>query len=104
MRLKESTLCTVWLCPRTDQTGALGGVQEAFSDVRIPLRASILPRDGEFSMQDRGAVHRERLRLLVCGDAGVQCGDGVWIRDRMWRICDVRRWFAHMELDCEAVV
>lgn len=104
MRLKESTLTMVQIAPRADVRGVLGGLAEGFSGNRIPLRAAVLPEGGGLSVQERGACNREKIRLLVPGDAGVKCGDGVQIGDGMWRVAAVQKWSAHIELECEAIV
>lgn len=104
MRLKESTLTTVQIAPRMDKTGELGGLAEGFADERISLRATVLPDGGGLSVQERGAVNREKIRLLVPGDARVHSGDGVCIAGVMWRVAAVQRWSAHIELECEAMV
>ena len=103
MRLKESTLAVAYLAPRIAVRGKLGGMAEGFSDRRIALRASVLPDGGGLSTQERGAVNRERLRLLVPGDTAARCGDGIFFGNAMWRIVELQRWSAHTELVCEAV-
>ena len=103
MRLKESTLVTAYLTPRIAVSGELGGMAEGFSDQRTALRASLLPDGGGLAVEDRGAVNRAKVRLLVPADAPARCGDGVFIGDGLWRIVQVLRWSAHAELVCEAV-
>ena len=103
MRLKESTLITVRLAPRIQTSGALGGMAEQFSDARTSLRASILPEPGSLEVQERGAVNRTHLRLLVPGDAAAKCGDGIFLAGEMWRILQVQKWSAHAELICEVI-
>ena len=98
MRLKESRLERVYLVPAAASAGYLGGLAECFSDERIPLRASILPEEGGLSADERGALSRSRLCLLVPGDAKAKCGDGVAIGDKMHRVVRVQRWSAHIEL------
>ena len=103
MRLCERTLVQVWLVRRMHQQGELGGIAECFGEERMPLRASLLPEDGGLSIEERGAVRRERLRLLVPAAAGAAAGDGIWVEDTLWRIRSVQRWTAHVELTCEAI-
>lgn len=103
MRLAERTLTMVQLAPRIRETGALGGIAEAFSAECIPLRAAILPEEGDLAAEMRGAVKREKLRLLVPADADAAPGDGVWVAQALYRITAVKRWAAHRELQCEAV-
>lgn len=103
MRLAERTLTLAYLMPRFKQEGALGGISEGFSQQKMPLRAAILPEESNLSVEERGAVHREKLRLLVPANAGAKTGDGVCIGENMYRICGVKRWAAHWELICEAI-
>lgn len=103
MRLAERTLTVVQLAPRVCEAGELGGIAECFSRNCIPLRAAILPEEGGLEAGERGAVNRERLRLLVPADAGAAVGDGIWIAQALYRIAEVKRWAAHRELLCEAV-
>ena len=103
MRLAERTLVLVHLMPRLQETGALGGIAEGFSQQKTPLRAAILPEESKLSVEERGAVHRETLRLLVPANAGAKPGDGVCIGESMYRISAVKRWAAHWELICEAM-
>ena len=97
-------LQTVYLAPRVSAAGTLGGLAERFSDERIPIRASILPGEGGLSIDERGALSRAKLRLLVPGDAKAKCGDGVVIGERMHRIVQVQGWSAHIELLCEEIL
>lgn len=92
------------LMPRTVACGALGGEAEIFSEEVLPLRAARIPEDGELAAGKRGAERAERLRLLVAVDIPVHVGDGVRMAGRLYRIMAVRRWTAHLELVCEAIV
>lgn len=103
MRFAERTLTLVQIAPRKRKTGALGGLSEAFSSEKTPIRASILPMDGALETLEAGARHPERLRILIAANAKAAAGDGVQIGDRMYRIIDVQRWAAHWELLCEAI-
>ena len=103
MRLAERTLVLVYLAPRMQISGELGGISEGFSDERLPVRASILPEESKLSPEEKGAKHREGLRLLVPVHAAAKVGDGVCIGGDMYRIAGVKRWAAHCELACEAI-
>lgn len=103
MRLCERGLLWAQIAPRIRQVDDLGGVSERFSEERIPVRVSVLPEGGEIAVDERGASARERLRLLAAADVQAQAGDGVWVQEKLWRICSVERWSAHRELVCEAV-
>ena len=103
MRLAERTLQMVYLVRRRNEPDPLGGMAEAFLDERIPLRASVLPDGGGLSTEERGAVNRARLLLLVPGDAKAKAGDGVWVQDVLWRIREVQAWTAHAQWMCEAI-
>ena len=104
MRLKERTLITVKHAPRITVSGELGGMAEGFSDQTVSLRASLLPEGGELAAAEKGVHTRARLKLLLPGDASAQAGDGVWVDGALWRILAVRRWAAHAEWICEALV
>lgn len=103
MRLAERTRMRVELAPRACVAGALGGRAERFSEERTAVWAAVLPEAGALEGQERGAVSRERLRLLVPADAKAACGDGAWVQDRPYRIVSVQRWTAHLELICEEI-
>lgn len=103
MRLAERRLEEVRIAPRIREEGDLGGIAERFSNETIALRASRLPVEGALDVQERGAVCRKRIRLLVPSDADVRCGDGVWAGGTLYRVLCVEKWTAHLELVCEAV-
>lgn len=103
MRLVERTQETVEFLPRVTVEDSLGSRAEGFASSGVQLRACCLPLEGSYSGEERGAVTVERLRLLVPTDAPVQVGDAVRIRGRRYRVHALRRWTAHLELDCEAL-
>ena len=103
MRLAERTRLRVELTTRNCAAGALGGRAEGFSGERTAVWASVLPESGRLEALQRGAAGRDRLRLLVPADARVACGDGAFVRDRMYRVTSVQRWTAHLELECEEI-
>lgn len=103
MRMLERTRTEVELLPRVEARGSLGGRAEAFAASGLQLRASCLPMEGSYTGAERGAVAVERLRLLVPGGAPARVGDAVRLDQRCYRIHEIRRWTAHLELDCEAL-
>lgn len=103
MRLAERTLLAVRLAPRAPRQGALGGMAEGFSDETVRLRASRIPESSALETTERGMKSKEKLRLLVPGDARASAGDGVWVEEKLYRIVTVLRWSAHLELVCEAI-
>lgn len=104
MRLMERTRTRVELMPRACESGALGGRAERFSQMRTAVMATVLPEAGERDVQERGEVDRARLRLLLPANAAVAAGDGVQIAAHAYRVRSVRRWTAHLELDCEEIL
>ena len=102
MRLIERALEQVFIAPRIEKTGSLGGRAEAFSSEETAVRASILPGGGELSAREKGLSTGEVLQLLVPADTQVKCGDGVRMRGEMYIVSSVRRWAGHLELRCTA--
>jgi len=100
----ERTLVKVEIAPRIRRTGALGSWMQAFSDERIAVRASVLPKEGRLDMQRSGLHALERRRVLVPADTPVQLGDAVVIGGEYFTVGNIERWQAHMALDCEAEV
>lgn len=102
MRLIERSMKEIRIAPRVKKRGELGERAEAFSGETALFRGSVLPGGGELSAREKGLRGGERLLLLLPADAQAQVGDGAWVDGKLYLIRAVRRWTAHLELECEA--
>lgn len=102
MRLRERELVQACLVKRIRKPDALGGCPEAFSEERIPFRASLLPENGELQTLQRGLHSGKKIRLLSPSDLDAQAGDGVYVGEDFYIVQSVQRWLAHRELICGA--
>ena len=97
MRLLERTLKWVAVAPRAAVADGLGGVAEAFSDVRRKVRASVIPSTGGLVNHATGLREVQSMCLLMPVDAEICVGDGVCVDADApnWRCIEVQRWSAH---------
>ena len=102
MRLKERELIQALLARRIEKTGALGSCPEAFSQEKIPFRASLLPDGGGMQVRQSGLASGAKIRLLTGDDLSVRPGDGVHVGGEFYIVRTVNKWSAHRELLCEA--
>ena len=102
MRLKERELIDVQLAKRIAKAGALGSRPEAFSEEKIPFRASLLPESGNLQSTQAGLKSGAKIRLLTGDDLAVKPGDGVWAKGDFYIVETVNRWSAHQEILCGA--
>lgn len=104
MRLKERELIHADLVKRIARTGALGSCPEAFSEERIPFRASRLDESGNLEASRRGLMSGRKVRLLTGCKLQVSPGDGVYLDGDFYTVLAVKKWTAHIELVCGAKV
>ena len=102
MRLKERALTEAHLVRRISKSGSLGSRPEAFSEEKIPFRASVLPEGGEMQAKERGLHSGAKIRLLTGDDLGVTPGDGVYVDGDFYVVRAVNKWTAHVEILCGA--
>ena len=102
MRLREREQREAYLVRRMEKTGSLGSRPEAFSQEKFPFRAGVQPLGGDMKLGPSGLRSGEKLRLIAAEDLGAKVGDGVWLGDDFYVILGLRRWTAHIELECGA--
>ena len=92
MRLKERGLTEAYLVRRIAESGALGSRPEAFSEEKIPFRASILPDGGEMQAKERGLYSGAKIRLLTGDNLCVRPGDGIYVGEDFYIVQAVNKW------------
>lgn len=102
MRLKEREQISAYLTKRIAKSGSLGSRPEAFSEEKIPFRASVLPEGGEMQVKERGLHSGAKIRLLTGDKLGVTPGDGVYVDGDFYVVQAVNKWTAHVEILCGA--
>ena len=105
MRLLERTRKDVWIAPRCETTGALGGVKEGFAPERRLVRGSVIPSTGGVVSRESGLMQPQSMCLLLPMDAGLNVGDGVCLDggEIRWRCVNVERWSAHVAAQVERI-
>ena len=105
MRLLERTLRNIEIAPREVCIDALGGVMEAFSARRYPVRASVIPSTGKLADRTSGVERVQTMCLLMPKDARIDPGDGVCVDSAQpdWRCVCVQRWAAHVAAQVERI-
>lgn len=99
MRLYERTLRQVFIAPGLAQADALGAASRAFSEERVPVRASLIPAEGTLAEFMAGMATQKKCLALMPLDAPIAAGDGVCetaAGEPEWLCEDVRRWSAHL--------
>lgn len=102
MRLKEREQIGAYLIRRMAKSGSLGSRPEAFSEEKIPFRASVLPEGGQMQVRQNGLHTGANIRLLTGDDLCVTPGDGVIVGEDFYIVQTVNKWTAHIEILCGA--
>lgn len=105
MRLLERTLKNIEIAPRQTQADGLGGVTEGFSNLRRPVRASVIPSTGGIMDREAGVARVLTMCLLMPTDAKIDVGDGVCVDADVpqWRCVNVQKWSAHVAAQVERI-
>ena len=99
MNPRRRTAVTLYVARSAPLTDALGGTQERFDSVRIPLRGLAAPAQGALSSHMPGLYQPDIVLLYLPALADIRVSDGIWLHSTSsqpdYRCVRVERYALH---------